>query len=322
MRVKCHLESTDRTRREPRAPEVSSARTVRVSVGMPVYNGGAALPSAIESVLNQTEADLELVICDNASTDGSYEVCMEYARLDHRIRLLRNEINAGGNPNYRRVALEARGRYFKWSSANDLIAPDFLERCTAALDEEPGAALAYGRTILFTTAPDEGTEHLDDLDLRGTDPVERFIAVTQRLKLNNVINGVIRRDMLLRTGVMPDYLSSDNVVLAELALHGTFIEVPQTRFYRRMTPSSATSLQSAEEVLKHHYPRLRPGLLFQNWQMTAGYFAAALRAPLTAEQRARALLHCTKLAYWAVPELWRDVSRAATLLRRRARGNY
>ena len=53
--------------------------TPHVSVGMPVYNGERYIAQAIESILSQTFRDLELIICDNASTDGTEEICREYA---------------------------------------------------------------------------------------------------------------------------------------------------------------------------------------------------------------------------------------------------
>ncbi|MGZ9063625.1 MAG: glycosyltransferase family 2 protein, partial [Allosphingosinicella sp.] len=65
----------------------------RVSIGLPVYNGENFLAAAIDSVLNQTFADLELIICDDASTDRTAQICQDYAAKDERVRYLRNEKN-------------------------------------------------------------------------------------------------------------------------------------------------------------------------------------------------------------------------------------
>jgi len=67
----------------------------RVSIGLPVYNGERFLAGAIESILAQTFGDFELVISDNASTDGTSEICREYQARDSRVHYLRNETNIG-----------------------------------------------------------------------------------------------------------------------------------------------------------------------------------------------------------------------------------
>src|SRR5262245_34588306 len=87
----------------PKAAATSTPAAPSVSVGMPVYNGAQFVARAIESVLNQELSDLELVICDNASTDETQSICMDYARRDPRVRYFRNEKNLGAMANFSRV---------------------------------------------------------------------------------------------------------------------------------------------------------------------------------------------------------------------------
>ena len=75
----------------------------RISIGLPVYNSERYLRHSVESMLGQTFGDFELVISDNASTDSTWEICSEYARMDDRIRLYRNEKNFGAAENFNRV---------------------------------------------------------------------------------------------------------------------------------------------------------------------------------------------------------------------------
>jgi glycosyltransferase involved in cell wall biosynthesis len=282
----------------------------RVSIGIPVYNSEAFLPAAIESVLGQTFADLELIICDNASTDRSFAICQEYAARDSRVRLLRNPENLGANPNYRKVAAAAHGEFFKWASANDVIAPDFVERCLAALEHRPDAVLAFARTVLFDGDPQAGTEYDDALELQDEDPFNRYRRCVESLRLNNVINGLIRTASLRRTPVMPDYHSSDNVVLAYLALEGKFLRVPETAFYRRMDRESATKLQSEDLVRRHHYPKDRFKSFFQGWQLSMGYLRAVLHSPLPARRKVSALKYVAQQFYWHLPGLVGDFGEA------------
>src|SRR6266853_631610 len=74
-----------------------------VSVGLPVYNGEAYLRQVLESVLAQTFTEFELVISDNASTDGTEKICREYAAADPRIRWHRQARNRGVTWNFRQV---------------------------------------------------------------------------------------------------------------------------------------------------------------------------------------------------------------------------
>ena len=99
--------------------------TPRVSLGFPVYNGERYLAAALDSLLGQTFRDLEVVICDNASTDRTAELCAAYAARDARVRYHRNPTNLGAAPNFNRTFELSRGEYFKWAAHDDVCAPTF-----------------------------------------------------------------------------------------------------------------------------------------------------------------------------------------------------
>ena len=103
----------------------------RVSVGLPVYNGERFLAQAIDSVLQQTHSDLELVISDNASTDRTEEICRSYTTQDSRVRYFRSSANIGACRNFSRVFELSRAPYFKWACYDDICVPGFLEKCVA-----------------------------------------------------------------------------------------------------------------------------------------------------------------------------------------------
>src|SRR5580765_6457800 len=86
-------------------------RSFRVSIGLPVYNGASFIRKAIESHLAQTYGDFEFIISDNASTDDTAAICDEYARMDNRIRVLRQPENCGVNLNHLKVFAPARGEF-------------------------------------------------------------------------------------------------------------------------------------------------------------------------------------------------------------------
>src|SRR5262249_35838237 len=116
------------------------ARPPRVSVLMSVHNGSRFLRPAIDSVLAQTYSDFELVVVDDASTDGSAELVESYT--DPRIRLHRNERTLGIPGALNAGLALARGEYVARFDCDDLCLPERLERQVALLDDEPQVALA------------------------------------------------------------------------------------------------------------------------------------------------------------------------------------
>ncbi len=91
-----------------------------LSIGMPVYNAERYLGEAIDSLLNQTFRDFELIISDNASVDGTSVLCQEYAAKDSRIRYVRQSVNIGALANFDFVLREASGAYFSWAAGDDV----------------------------------------------------------------------------------------------------------------------------------------------------------------------------------------------------------
>src|SRR5262249_7796964 len=118
-----------------------------ISIGLPVYNGEAYLRQAVDSILAQTFDDFELIISDNASNDRTEVICREYAAADTRIRYHRQARNHGATWNFRKVVLLSSGKYFLWISCDDLLAPNYAERCVAILEQNPSVVLCYSDPV-------------------------------------------------------------------------------------------------------------------------------------------------------------------------------
>jgi glycosyltransferase involved in cell wall biosynthesis len=121
----------------------------RLTIGLPVYNGENYLGEAIAALLGQTFEDFELIISDNASTDGTAGISRRYEKQDSRIRYVRQPRNIGIAPNHNFIVSEARGELVKWASHDDLYARDMMERCVQALDEHPHVVLANPWTAMI-----------------------------------------------------------------------------------------------------------------------------------------------------------------------------
>jgi glycosyltransferase involved in cell wall biosynthesis len=214
-------------------------RSPRVSISLPVFNGENYLRAAIDSILAQTYRDFELIISDNASTDATQEICRNYVEKDQRVRYIRNAQNIGASANYNNAfRLSAAGEYFKWAAHDDLLTPTYLEMCVAALDREPDAVLAQPIVGVIDSNGTILRISDNDLELAGAGrPSDRFAAFAKLPRTCWESFGLIRRDALARTALIGPYSFSDITLIAELALLGRFVLVPEVLFLNRDHPT-------------------------------------------------------------------------------------
>jgi glycosyltransferase involved in cell wall biosynthesis len=218
-----------------------------VSIGLPVYNGENFLGEALHSLCCQSFTDCELIISDNASTDGTRAICESYAKVDGRIRYYRNHENIGVHRNWNRVFELSTGRYFKWAAHDDLYAVDFVEKCVSVLDSDPSVVLCYSKADFI----DEMGQHLRSdtvhADATSAEPSTRFYNMIAVDHWCFQIFGVIRSAVLKATPLHADYFTTDRVLLAELSLHGRLYEIPEVLFHRRDHARASTRVALANK---------------------------------------------------------------------------
>ena len=211
----------------------------RLTIGLPVYNGEDFLAETLDSILAQDYHDFELIVSDNASTDRTAGIVAEYAERDPRIRYVSSKTNVGAAANYNRPVELACGEYFKWQSDDDLIAPTYVSSCIAILDAQPDVVLAYGKTRLIDEAGATIGDHRDGMHLPSPRPWTRLRDFAAHRWLCNPCFGVMRTSMLRNsTTLITPGDSSDVTFLAQVALAGRVIEVPEYLFYRRVSNDS------------------------------------------------------------------------------------
>lgn len=169
-----------------------------VSVIMPVYNSEEYLGTAIESVLNQTYQDLELVIVDDESTDSSYEICKEYAKKDNRIVLLRK--SNGGSCSARNYGLKhAKGQYIAFCDNDDYMLPTALED-NVLLAEKHRADMVKWNYYTYVDGKKQGEQALiEGLYITRRELVENY--ANFRLSAAAVWNGLFRRDFIINNNI-------------------------------------------------------------------------------------------------------------------------
>ena len=253
-----------------------------ISVGMPVYNGERYLASAIESVLAQTFGDFELLIADNASTDGTQSICEDYAARDSRIRYTRHDENIGAAANYNFLFARAAAPYFRWNNSDDLLEPTLHERCYATLESDRDAVLAAGTSVLINADGERMREYKDDLDITDDSPSVRFRRFLKQVGLTNVIYGLMRRKELGRTELMGDgsVPSADIIFMGHLILQGTFRVLDEPLFYRRMHDESSSSDRFDKDLQESFWSAGKSKLSRPAWKRVFAYRRAIAKTPL------------------------------------------
>jgi glycosyltransferase involved in cell wall biosynthesis len=272
----------------------------RVSIALPVHDGARHLADAIESHLAQTFGDFELLICDNASADGTEEIGRDYAARDPRIHYRRRGQLVSGSENFNLAFDEARAPIFKWSAHDDLITPEFLERCMAALEERPQAVLCHsGLLRVDGDGRPIGEQPCALRDVDVPDPVARFREVLFRRHGCLPIYGLMRSEAIRRTRRFGSYLGSDRILLAELALEGPMVILPEPLFVLREHPGRATRRQRGRERSEWFDIESRRRTLWPKWRRLREYDRAIGRSPLSPDERRQ----CRRaLAVWS----WRE----------------
>lgn len=267
-----------------------------VSIGLPVYNGARFLREALDSLLGQTYRDFELIVSDNASTDETAAICAEYVALDPRVRYIRQPVNIGAPRNWSFVVTVARGRYFKWASCNDRCAQDMLERCVTVLERQPRAVLCYGRTRLVDEDTGREEPYAGDIAIEDERPSDRLIRLLRELRLNNAQSGLIRLEALRQTGLDRPYPAGDIPLMAELALRGTFVLLPDVFLFRRMGPGTFSRELAGKALADFYGGRSRP--LLDLLRRHRDHAIGVLRAPISTREKSRSLSQIVRHLYW------------------------
>jgi glycosyltransferase involved in cell wall biosynthesis len=226
-----------------------------VSVGLPVRNGAERIERVVKSVLTQDHQDLELVISDNASTDGTEQLCRELVAADSRITYHRHPENLGILNNFQAAIRLARGEFFRWVSDDDWLEPTCVSRSLAVFATDDRlilvtAQLAYiGEDGMAQSAVYEGTR------LRSDDPVERFTEMLRLLSesylLIDPLYGLFRRSSAMAIA-RRNMLREDQVFAAKLALAGPWGHVPEVLGHRHWKDENTFDMVSRLGVPAWH----------------------------------------------------------------------
>lgn len=195
-----------------------------VSIGVPAFNGAAFLRRALDSILAQTYDNLEVVICDAASTDQTEEICRHYQDKDPRIIYYRSAHEMGRVRHYWKTFELCSGEFFMWADQWDEKPAQAVERCVAALLCDPEAVLAYGPVLerVPNSAGLVGVIH--HMPMQRLKSEQRIGILARELRSIMIIYGLFRRSVLQKV-VYPEHSAPDVLLLLQVCAFGSFVSI-------------------------------------------------------------------------------------------------
>lgn len=121
-----------------------TANTGATTVGIPVFNEARLLANTLRSVAGQAD---RIIICDNASTDATEEICREFAASHANVKYVRMKANRGAGASFRRCLDLAETEYFMWLGGHDLLVPAYVAGLKQVLDNNPDVLLAFPNAL-------------------------------------------------------------------------------------------------------------------------------------------------------------------------------
>ena len=208
----------------------------KVSIGMPVYNGGQHIRQALDLLLAQDYQGFELIISDNASTDDTQRLCLDYSARDKRIRYYRSKENKGAIWNFNQAFMLSQGEYFMWASCHDSWEPSYVSRCAEVLKQEPAVVLCYSLADWIDVDGKSLKVILRGPDSRGLDRISRCHVTLWGMQYGCPIYGLIKADVLKQTNILTKGIGPDIRLLFELSFFGEFAQIPEVLLHIRRMP--------------------------------------------------------------------------------------
>jgi FkbM family methyltransferase len=279
----------------------------RVSLGLPIYNGARFLRECLDSILAQTFRDFELIVCDNASTDETVSIVKEYMQRDGRISLYHANENRGAAPNFNWTFKLSRGDFFKWCAADDVLKPDYVERCLRALESAADAVMAYSGAVDIDETGAILREIYDNrvpLRFAAPEPHVRFQDLTCFDHSCIAVFGVARQSDVRQTSLIGPYVGSDRILLAELGLRGKILRVGDDLLRHREHPGR--SVNEIKDLRRRTvwFDTAAHGPVFPYWRLLAEYFRVACASELPLDDKLRCVF---QLARWIKWGQWRGL---------------
>lgn len=240
----------------------------QISIGLPVFNGAKFLKDSIQSILDQSFNDFELIISDNGSIDETQMICESFQKKDSRIRYFRQKNNYGPTKNFEFVLGKARGKYFMWFAADDLAKKNFLESLYTTIVSNPSFVLVMSdvenisdeNNYLYTT--ELASIRMEEVEKKWPTSRKLFFEVPT----SNIffciyglyVTDIIKKVQLNYNGKVKYATASEIPILAQVSSYGMIGSIQGAlKIYRRHSQSVYNNEQSGVKSSLFKYSNQR-----------------------------------------------------------------
>ena len=287
-------------------------RVLRVSVVITAFNRADLLEVTLGSLLDeQTFSGFEVIICDDASTDRTPEVCTHFAHRDARVRVIRNDVNLGMPQNLNRGIAAAQGEYIANLHEDDAISSNLLAAWMAALDACPNAGFvfnAYDADVEGRDDPRLFTEDIASCN-SGSTILERLFF--RRWRFTSPVWGTVmaRRSAYETLGLFDERFG----LLADVDMWMRLSEVGDVAYVREPLIRIASQERAPHrfQITRRRHRRLVQRMFlearlrhFRGWK-------------LALELARHASYIVMDLTYWEMLRMWRLLKQVTAAMRRR-----
>jgi glycosyltransferase involved in cell wall biosynthesis len=210
-----------------------------VTIGVPTFERREKLRRAVGSALRQTHRNVEVIVFDNASTDGTGDLVRELANADDRLRYVRRERNLGPEANMDGAIRAGAGDYVMLVADDDWIADDYVERCLAELCARPELSVAAGHPRYLRDGDE--VPFGARIEMLEPDPAARVLRYFNTVDDNAPFYGLMRRAAVGAQPPMRRVLGFDWLWVAGLAFTGGVARVEQTSIFRSLGGASEST---------------------------------------------------------------------------------
>lgn len=201
-----------------------------VSIGIPTYNRAEKLNRTLNSLLEQTYQNVEIIVSDNCSSDTDVvDVVGKYANADPRITYIRQQTNIGATDNFEFVKQRAKGDFFLWAADDDYIDQDYIEKCVNYLVANPEIVLVGGRAKFY--GPKDIHYFGELICLSDESPEIRVFNYLKRVSGNSIFYGVYKTSVIQQVNLC-NILAGDWLFIGEIAILGKIWTLSDTFIHR------------------------------------------------------------------------------------------
>jgi glycosyltransferase involved in cell wall biosynthesis len=215
----------------------------KVSIGIPLFNEARYIKATIACLKNQTLDDFEVIIADNCSSDGTYELCQAEINGDSRFKILKHPKNIGGACNFDYVYRCARANYFMWLGGHDLITDTTLYSLSGILDKNDPVSMAMAWPCSIGENGDSQAERSMAIYDFSAERDVRYLQSVELLFDCTIFHSMFRTEKLKQSPMKP-IISYDHILISRLLWHGNIQYCRECSYIRRETHSERPQMET------------------------------------------------------------------------------